>query len=258
MMLHDPDRSSLEHRHGYEGAGMYGHYVYKKNAAIEPLLAYKLNDKPNEIYHKLESYYVGARVYDKDLYDFFYDATFVKSYGDYTRLDSQTVDIDGVGYHAEVGYALKPIKTKVTLAYTYATGDNPNTKENETFDTVFGASDKYYGRLNLFQWQNLKDREIDVYFDPYEDTKIKLEYHAFYADEPTDRWLSYKIDSIQNDHYGEEIDLFGTYVYSKDFDILLGASYFFAGDFVKEAASKNEYITDGNAFGLVAQFTYGF
>jgi len=258
MMLHDPDRSSLEHRHGYEGAGMYGHYAYGKEAAIEPLLAYKLNDKPNEIYHKLESYYVGARVYDKDLYDFFYDATYVKSYGDYTRLDSQTVDIDGVGYHAEVGYALKPIKTKVALAYTYATGDNPNTKENETFDTVFGASDKYYGRLNLFQWQNLKDREVDVYFDPYEDTKIKLEYHAFYADEPTDRWLSYKIDSIQNDHYGEEIDLFGTYVYSKDFDILLGASYFFAGDFVKEAASKNEYITDGNAFGLVAQFTYGF
>ena len=258
MMLHDPDEFSLHDRHGYYGAGMYGHYAYKEKAAIEPLLAYKINDKPNGIYHKLESYYIGARVYDKDFYNFFYDATYVKSYGDYTRLDSQTVDIDGVGYHAEAGYAFKPIKTKLALGYTYATGDNPNTKKNENFDTVFGASDKYYGRLNLFQWQNIKDSEIDLYYDAFEKTNIKLEYHTFYADEPSNKWLSYKIDSMQNDHYGDEIDLFGTYTYSKDFNILLGVGYFMAGEYIQEAATKNTYITDDNAFGFVAQFTYDF
>ncbi|HSR74282.1 MAG TPA: alginate export family protein [Sulfurovum sp.] len=256
MMLHDPNEFSLNDRHGYYGAGMYGHYVYRKNAAIEPILAYKINDKRNEIYNAMESYYIGARAYDKDYNSFFYDATFVKSFGDYTRLDAQTVDIDGIGYHAEAGYHVKPIKTKFALGYTYATGDNPDTKENETFDTVFGASDKYYGRLNLFQWSNIKDSEIDVIFDPYKDTKIKLEYHKFYADEPSNKWLSYTIPSMQSDHYGNEVDLFGTYKYSKDFNILLGVGYFMPGSYIEEAVKKNDYITDDNAFGFVAQFTY--
>jgi len=256
MMLHDPDVFSLKHRHGYYGAGMYGHYVYKKNAAIEPILAYKINDKENGIYNALESFYVGARAYDKDYNSFFYDATLVKSFGNYTRLDTQTVDIDALGYHVDGGYNLKPIKTKLGLAYTYATGDDPNTEEMETFDTVFGASDKYYGRLNLMQWSNIKDQEIFAIYSPNDKTKIKLEYHKFYADEPSNKWLSYKIPDMQHDHYGDEIDLFGTYQYSKDFNILLGIGYFKPGSYIEEAATKNEYITDDNAIGFVAQFTY--
>lgn len=258
MMLHDPDVFSLNHRHGYYGAGMYGHYVYKENAAIEPLLAYKSNDKRNEIYNALESFYIGARVYDKDYYGFFYDATFVKVFGDYTRLDAQTVDIDAIGYHADAGYKFKSISTKFGLGYTYATGDDPTTPENETFDTVFGASDYNYGRLNLMQWSNIKDSEIFAIIDHNEKTKIKFEYHKFYADEPSNKWLSYTIPSMQNDHYGDEIDLFGTYKYSKKFNILLGIGYFIAGSYIEEAVSKNDYITDDNAFGFVAQFTYDF
>jgi hypothetical protein len=258
MMLHDPDEFSLNGRHGYYGAGMYGHYVYKKNAAIEPILAYKSNDKSNGIYNALKSFYVGARAYDTDLYGFFYDATYVKSFGDYTRLDAQRVDIDGVGYHVDTGYHFKSFHTKLGLAYTYATGDNPNTQKNETFDTVFGASDRNYGRLNLMQWQNIKDVEMFVVIDPNEKTNIKLEYHKFYADEPSNKWLSYTIPSMQNDHYGDEIDLFGTYAYSKDFNILLGVGYFISGNYIKEAVSKNEYITDDNAFGFVTQLTYDF
>jgi hypothetical protein len=63
---------------------------------------------------------------------------------------------------------------------------------------------------------------------------------------------------MQNDHYGDEIDLFGTYAYSKDFNILLGVGYFISGNYIKEAVSKNEYITDDNAFGFVTQLTYDF
>ncbi|MDD3477211.1 MAG: alginate export family protein, partial [Sulfurimonas sp.] len=65
-MLHDPDQFSLNHRHGYYGGGVYGHYVYKEHAAFEPIFAYKQNRKENELYNSLESFYVGARVYDND------------------------------------------------------------------------------------------------------------------------------------------------------------------------------------------------
>lgn len=257
-MLHDPDDFSLNHRHGYHGGGVYGHYVYKKSAAIEPILAYKINDKRNEVYNSLESYYVGARVYDTDLESFFYDMTYIKSFGDYIQLNNEKVSIDGVGYHAEGGYNFKEINTKFGLGYSFASGDNPNTKENETFDAVFGASDKYYGRLNLMQWSNLKDYEIFTIFTPNPKTNIKLEYHKFYADEQSNKWMSYTIASMQNDHYGDEIDIFTTYKYSKNIDLLLGVGYFMSGSYIKEAATKNSYITDENAFGLVAQFTYNF
>ncbi|MDO9267255.1 MAG: alginate export family protein [Sulfurimonas sp.] len=257
-MLHDPDDFSLNHRHGYHGAGMYGHYVYKKDAAFEPILSYKINDKRNEVYNSLESFYVGARVYDTDLESFFYDMTYIKSFGDYIQLNNETVSIDGVGYHAEGGYNFKEINTRLGLGYSFASGDNPNTKENETFDAVFGASDKYYGRLNLMQWSNLKDYELFTIFSPNPKINIKLEYHKFYADEQSNKWMSYTIASMQNDHYGDEFDIVGTYKYSKSIDLLLGVGYFMSGSYIKEAATKNSYITDENAFGLVAQVSYKF
>ncbi|MDD3476587.1 MAG: alginate export family protein [Sulfurimonas sp.] len=258
MMLHDPDQFSLNHRHGYYGAGMYGHYAYKKNAAIEPILAYKLNDKRGGLYDSLESYYAGARAYDTDLYNWFYDMTYIKSFGDKTKLDYEKVSIDGIGIHADGGYNFKSIDTKLGLGYTYASGDDPNTKDDETFDSVFGASDKYYGRLNIMQWVNIKDYELFAIYEPNKKTSIKFEYHKFYADEPTNKWLSYTISTMQDDHYGDEIDIFGTYKYSQNIDLLLGVGYFMSGGYIKEAMKTRNDISDENAFGLVAQFTYSF
>ncbi|MFA5460546.1 MAG: alginate export family protein [Sulfurimonas sp.] len=257
-MLHDPDQFSLNHRHSYYGGGVYGHYVYKEHAAFEPIFAYKQNRKENELYNSLESFYAGTRVYDNDIYSYFFDATYISSFGDYTKLTNETVSIDGVGYHIDAGYHFKSINTKVGVGYSYASGDNPNTKENETFDSAFGASDKYYGRLNLMQWSNLKDYELFNVYKPNKKTSIKLEYHRFYADEQTQKWLSYTISSMKNDHYGDEVDIFMTHKYSKSIDLLFGVGYFISGSYIKEATTKNSYMTDENAFGLVAQIKYNF
>lgn len=257
-MLHDADAFSLNHRHGYLGAGMYGHYTYHNTGAVEPILVYKENKTANDKYNILESYYAGARAYDTNFNNFFYDLLYVKSFGDYTNVDLSRSTIDGVGYHIETGYNVKPLKTKIGAGYTYASGDNPNTKANENFDAVFGASDLYYGRLNLMQWSNLKDQEVFAIYQPNQKTKIKAEYHKFYADEPSNKWLSYEIASMQNDHYGDELDIIGTYDYSKDISYLLGAGYFISGDYIKEASSKNVNITDDNAVGVFVQMNYKF
>ena len=57
---------------------------------------------------------------------------------------------------------IKSLNLKIGLGYTYASGDDPNTSKRETFDGAFGASDKYYGRLNLMSWSNLKDYELFI------------------------------------------------------------------------------------------------
>jgi hypothetical protein len=248
-MLHEPNSFSLNHRHGYMGGGLYGHYEYKKSAAIEPIMAYKYNDEGNDLYKELKSYYLGFRAYDKNMMNFFYDLTYIKSMGDKTSLSSSKIDIDAEGYHADFGYSLKDLNTKVALAYTYA---------DEKFDAVFGASDKYYGRLNLFAWSNIKDYELHTIIKPIQGVNIKLEYHKFYADEPSNKWKSYTIASMKNDYYGDEVDAVVKYKYSKNIGFLVGASYFKAGDFIQEASTKNTFITDDNAYGLFTQFTYTY
>ena len=257
-MLHEPDEFSLNHRHGYYGGGMYGHYAYGKTGAIEPIFAYKENKTANENYRSLQSCYAGARIYDTDLYGYFFDMTFLKSFGEYTSLDGTVADIDGIGFHLDGGYYFKPIRTKVGLGYTYASGNDPATPERETFDAAFGASDFYYGRLNLMSWSNLKDYEIFAIIEPLPKTNIKLEYHAFYTDEPSDKWLSYTIPSIQSDKYGNEIDIVVAHQYSSSVQLLAGAGYFKSGDFIEEAGLSNDTITHEDAFGLFTQISYKF
>ncbi len=257
-MLHDPDELSTEHRHGYTGGGLYGHYALGKSGAFEPIAAYKLNDEANDMYNKLESYYLGFRLYDEDFHGFFYDTTYIKALGEYTKTDGTTVDIDAQGYHLEGGYRFKPQKLKIGVGYTYASGDDPTTPERETFDGVFGASDKYYGRLNLFSWSNLKDYELFAIYKGLPKTDIKLEYHKFYADEPTNKWKSYTIKDIKSDEYGDEIDLVAVYKYDKVLSLQLGFSYFTAGDYIAEAATKDQYITDDDAYGVFMQIQLKF
>lgn len=257
-MLHDPDEFSLSHRHGYHGGGAYGHYAFGETGAVEPIFAYKENDRANQNYHALKSYYLGARVYDDNLYGYFYNMTYMKSFGDFTKLNETRVDIDGTGFHLDAGYHFKPIDTKLGVGYTYASGDDPDTSDRETFDAVFGASDKYYGRLNLMSWSNLKDYEVFAVVNPWEKTRIKLEYHAFYADEPTNKWKSYTIPTMHSDKYGDEIDIVAVHSYSKTLQLQLGLGYFKCGSYIKEAAKTDPYITADNAFGLFAQAAYKF
>ncbi len=257
-VLHDPDELSFNGRHGYEAVGVYGHYALDSWGVIEPIFAYKHNDKANEVYNELTSYYVGFRAYNEDIGGFFYDTTYIQSFGDYTKPDGTTVDSKGKGFHIDGGYSFKPLKTKIGFGYTYASGDDPNTQERELFDGVFGASDKYYGRLNLFEWSNLIDYELFVITKALPNTHIKLEYHKFYADKPTNKWKSYTIASMRSDEYGDEIDLVATYDYNKDTQLMLGASYFAAGDYIQEATTQNNAISDDDAYGFFAQVQYKF
>jgi hypothetical protein len=98
--------------------------------------------------------------------------------------------IQAMGALAEVGYSLDlPWEPKLTLTYTYASGDKDRSDTtSNTFDGVFGAVDMYYGRMNLFSWQNLKDYQAGLELSPLEKMKAKLDYHFFTLDRSQDAW----------------------------------------------------------------------
>ena len=258
-VLHDHDDLSLTHRHGYEGAGIYGHIGYG-TFSLEPVAAMKINRRGNEIYNRSKTYYGGLRFYDTDAGNLFYDATFIKTFGTKTLTGGKEIDVGAYGYHAEVGYNFRSItwKPRFGMAYTFAKGDNPATEKDERFDGVFGSSGKYYGRMNLMQWSNMKDMESFVNIKPSEKLQIKGEYHRFFADEKGDKWLSYKIPSMTEDHYGDEIDVVTTYILNKSWEMQVGAGCFMPGRYIREASTRVSDITDNTAWSAFLQITYSF
>lgn len=258
-MLHDPEEFSLAHRHGYEGAGIYGHFEHE-TFGLEPIAVMKANRDGNELYDSSRTYYSGLHVYDSSVSNLFYDAVFIKAFGSKRLLSSDEVDIRAYALHGEAGYSLDTAlwKPQFGIAYSLATGDNPSTTEDERFDGVFGASDRFYGRMNLMQWSNLKDKELFVVIKPDESLQIKGEYHRFSADEEGDKWLSYKIASMTEDHYGDEIDIVATQTLNKSWGLQYGAGCFMPGRYVSEASTKVTDITDDRAWSAFFQIRYSF
>ncbi len=234
-MLHDPNEFSLSHRWGYEGLGIYGHYAWTKGG-IEPILAYKHNDNGNASYQSLKHYYAGFRVYDDDVAGFFYNGTLIRQLGEQVTVSGVKRDVDAYGWHLDAGYGFKMFgeKAKMGAAYSYATGDDKSTQDIERFDSVFGASDNFYGRMNLMQWSNLKDAEIFFIFSPIKNLKIKTEYHRFKIEDKGDKWGQYVNGVLVNeDHLGDEFDIVATYDHTKKFQLQAGYGHFWPGDFVE-------------------------
>jgi hypothetical protein len=254
-MLHDPDTFSLDHRWGYTGAGLYGHYAWEKGA-FEPILAYKHNDDGEQKYEELTHYYAGFRLYDDNLRNFFYNATLMQQWGEQTKLGGTEVDVDAMGWHVDAGYKLSNNfgNAKFGIGYTYATGDDAGTSDVETFDAVFGASDKYYGRMNLMKWSNLKDTELFASFSPMKKVKVKAEYHRFEVEDEAAKWRIYKNPAGSDEtHLGDEFDIVAKYGFSKSLAFQAGYAHFWPGDFIEQNVPSD---SDADWFFLQSTFKF--
>jgi len=69
--------------------------------------------------------------------------------------------IDAWGFFAKTGYQFQTVWAKpiVSIRETYATGSKNSESVIRTFDQVLGASDKYYGWMNIAKWSNMDDRQ---------------------------------------------------------------------------------------------------
>ncbi|MBN1142601.1 MAG: alginate export family protein, partial [Deltaproteobacteria bacterium] len=153
-LIHQVNQFSLNHRHGYESFGAYGHFdVFKGQPItlfIEPTIFTKTDRHDNyqgetgpEL-DQLDSWYWGARAYAA-MKGVELGGTYLQQKGDFGK-----ESIDAFGYHAMLAYTL-PLawEPRLEMAYSYASGDgDPTDGERETFDGAFGAKDLMYGRMN--------------------------------------------------------------------------------------------------------------
>jgi len=250
-MAHEPSVFSLKHRHFYESYGFYGQYAFPGNLAglvVEPFFMTRID--AHDTYAgedgesgELNAYYAGARSYLEGLKGFDFDATYVKQSGDYG-----TDDLEASGYHVSVAYNIRnpKIRPRIAAGYTYASGDSdPNDGVHDTFDGAFGSRAKTYGRMNLFQWQNLKDAEVSVEVKPGKRFYLKAEFHSFWLAEKRDGWYlnakEYRDKSGESgDDVGKEFDIAAVLKLPLGNEIQAGFGHFWPGQFAKAQASSDQ------------------
>ena len=261
-MLHDSNQFSLNHDHGFESYGFYSRFKLPQrllSIMVEPFFMTKKNDRDtykgeNGQWGDFDSYYLGSRIFRMNLNGWDADVTFIKQEGDLSD-----DDIDAYGYHALIGYNFKDIvfKPRISLEYSYASGDSdPNDGKKETFDGAFGARDKMFGRMNLFQWKNLKDAQINLEVKLKKGFYLTAEYHQFWLAEKEDAWYlnkTYK-DTTGNsgDKIGKEFDIVGRWDLPKGNQIKFGYGHFWPNEFAEKQASDKE------ADWVFLQWTYNF
>ncbi len=174
---------------------------------------------------------------------FGYDATLAGQGGAYGG-DKVLAGAGHLGADYTFETALSP---RVSAGYTYATGDpDPSDGVRNTFDGVFGAAAKYYGRMNMFFWKNLSNVEAGIGIAPFRKTDFSIAYHYFALAHPKDAWyrtngkpqkcgkiVMRDISGKSGRELGHEIDLIFSTGFLPGTKLQAGYSHLFAGEFMR-------------------------
>ena len=251
-IIHEPDRFSSDHRHFFEGCAVYSHFLVPmqgRGFCLEPFFVRKWDTHANfksedNTFDDFYSNYYGLRTYAEILPGFDYDFTFVWQTGEWGN-----DDLEAYGYHLLAGYKFRtvPWTPRISAEFSYASGDgNPTDGDRGTFDGVFGARDRMYGRMNLMDWKNLQDVQANLEFKPLKNLGFKAELHRFWLAEDKDAW--YQNQKVYKDKTGKsgnelgvEFDIVGKYITPfKGLECQFGYGHFWPGEFVKKMADDVE------------------
>ena len=164
-----------------------------------------------------------------------------------------TTDIpfgDTFGLHVDVGYTFSDTnwKPKASIEFNYASGNDPNSTDNERFSALFPFAHAYHGYMDFALWENLMHIGFNLQAKPDEDTTLKFAFHNLNSVESGDRFggptntLSTGVAN-GDDHMGNEIDItwregLGDGVWGE-----LGVGIFLAGDGVRDAQGSDDMAT---------------
>lgn len=185
---------------------------------------------------------------------FDYNATFAFQFGNYSQ-----DDVSALGFNVAAGYtAFEKWKPRLVLSLTYASGDrSPLDKTYGTFDGVFGAVDKFYGRMNLFSWMNLVDMRFGVSVKPLKAMKLSLDFHRFKLAQAKDAWyystgkkMRWDPTGASGKDLGDEIDLIWKFHVHQNITLMAGCCAFFPGHFIQVTGPS------GNAYWAFGQVEF--
>ena len=122
----------------------------------------------------INRYWSGLRIYSSSVASIVYDATLVKQWG---IQDGRSIDAHA--WAMKLGYRFTGLPTRPVLFYrnTYASGGYASDQKIRTFDPAFGGNDRYYGRMNILTWSNMRDNEAGLEVTPIKGASVEILYH---------------------------------------------------------------------------------
>ncbi len=133
-------------------------------------------------------------------------------------------------------------KGSVTLWYDYLSGDGDLGDDDvKVFDTLFATNHKFYGFADLFLniplhtgGRGLQDLAIKSTYRPHSDWLLRADLHSFHMADK---------GPLTSGHFGEEIDLVGSWKYNKYLNLSAGFSYVFQNDGWAEIGRLDDDLT---------------
>ena len=232
-----------------QGNQFYGVYATMKNAGSGPDLdVYWLglqNDQAsfNGTSGEEERNTVGARVNGKfgdSAWDYDLEAAYqFGSVGD--------GDVSAWMSGAELGYRLSEEgwKPRAMLGVDTGSGDSEDGGDVGTFNQLYPLGHAYLGYIDTIGRQNILAPYLGIMATPGK-WKLSLAAHSFHANDTADALYNagggvYRAGgSYTSKHVGYEVDLRGTYSFSRQFTGLIGYSHFFAGDAIEESGPSDD------------------
>lgn len=184
--------------------------------------------------HTLGFYFKGKQFLHGKKYFLSYSGLYAYQTG---RYPGRGLRISAYGTYANLGIHFKAfVPQAFWVRYSYGSGDkNSHDNKSQTFDGIFGAIDKYFGRTNMLCWKNLKDYQLTYQLKPIKGLKITIDYHWFYLAQKKDFWYYANgkpvrdVSATGSDYLGREWDVFAVYDINKYLQFQLGVCRFLPG-----------------------------
>jgi hypothetical protein len=152
------------------------------------------------------------------------------------------------------GYNFKDAALSPTFwaYYDYASGGNPTSGTAHTFNQLFPFGHYYLGWVDQVGRQNIHDLNFHLFLYPTKWVTTWLQFHSF--------WLADSKDALYNaggvpiridptgrsgSHVGEEVDAVLNFHLTKHADILVGYSYLWGGEFLRNTAGARNAADTG-------------
>jgi len=164
--------------------------------------------------------------------------------GRYGRLKQQAYAL-----HVGTGYTFKSMQTHLSAAYNVGSGDsNPADSTHQTFDNQYPLNHAYYGYMDFFSLQNMRNAEVVAQNHLATSWKLRIAWQGFWLDKPgSDAWYHAGAGVVRPASagaarkVGDEIDLTVKHHFpSISSTLYLGYSHFFTGTYIAQTGSSQD------------------
>lgn len=196
---------------------------------------------------EMEEFTAGIQFQGKDVKGFDYMLFGAYQFGDFGEKE-----IASKAFVFTLNYNFSTfLNPTIGIEFDYGSGDkNPEDDKRGTFDNLYPTGHKFYGYMDRASLQNLRNFALHLFLKLSKDANLEISYHNINLDTSSDSlYLASRKPFIQGQkdqskEVGDELDFALTYKLKKNFNFLLGYSYFKTGKFLEE----NDRADDGEFF----------